>query len=289
MRTRGRPIRGRGAVGHGLRVWLACLCLAGPAVAQAPPPRPPGESPEIVVRGESERALRAFVVAMAERGPTRQLGRWYQDICPRVIGIDPAQAAAIEARIGAVAGSLELRPRTAGCPTTMLVVVSAEAPALAASFARRYPVTLGSEGRWRLERFVASTLPVRWLSVTDPCGAGGCAMPNSRLALATRPAFQAMIVIVDAARIGGFGLGELSDYLAVVLLGSPPLEGNRPATSVLSMFERPRDGGARFALTGEDRAFLQALYRSRASATGQQQRDAIARRLRRDAAQGRRD
>lgn len=259
--------------------WLALASLTMLAAAQPPPAAP---EPEIVVRGEQEQALRRFVEALADPGLSRQLGRWDREICPAVIGVDPSQTAFMERRIGAHAAPLGLRARTAGCLTTMLIVVTADASGLAASFARNYPVTLRTDGRGKLNGFVASTLPVRWLSVTDLCAFGGCTLPNSRLSTATRAGFQAMIVIVDARQIGGFGLSEVSDYVSVVALGNPPLGGRRPPTSILSMFERDRPAGSRFELTNEDRAFLAGLYRSRLDAPGQEQRASIARRMRND-------
>ena len=259
--------------------WLALASLPLLIASQAPPPAAP--NPEIVVQGQQERALRTFVEAMANPGRSQQLGRWDREICPAVLGVDQPQADYIAARIAQHAAPLGLRSRSGGCSTTMLIVFSNEAQALATSFARDYPVTLGSDGRARLGRFVASRAPVRWISVTELCPFG-CALPNSRLSLATHPAFRAMILIVDARRIQGFGIGELADYVALVALGNPPLSGARPETSILSMFERPRPEGYRFELTRNDRAFLAGLYRARANAPGSEQRSSIARRMRRD-------
>jgi hypothetical protein len=267
------------------RLWPRWLALASlpmlvaarpPAEVSAPPP-----NPEIVVQGQQERALRAFVEAMANPGRSQQLGRWDREICPAVLGVDQAQADYIAARIAQHAAPLGLRAHSGGCTTTMLIVVSNEAQALASSFARGYPVTLGSDGRARLRRFAASRAPVRWISVTELCPFG-CALPNSRLSLATHPAFRAMILIVDGRQIGAFGLGELADYVPLVVLGNPPLTGARPETSILSMFDRARPEGYRFELTGNDRSFLAGLYRSRVNAPASEQRASIARRMRRN-------
>jgi hypothetical protein len=265
-----------------LRSWRRLLALASlPVLAAAQAPPPVATNPEIVVRAQQEQALRAFVEAMANPGRSQQLGRWDREICPAVLGVDQAQADYVAGRIALHAAPLGLRARSAGCSTTMLIVVTNEAQALASAFARDYPVTLGSDGRARLGRFAASRAPVRWISVTELCPFG-CSLPNSRLSLATHPAFRAMILIVDGRQIGGFGLGELADYVSLVALGNPPLSGTRPETSILSMFERARPEGYRFELTNNDRSFLAGLYRSRANAPASEQRASIARRMRND-------
>jgi hypothetical protein len=158
----------------------------------------------------------------------------------------------------------------------MLVVVTPDASGLAASLARDYPVTLRKDGNWRLKRFAASNRPVRWLTVTDPCGPLGCALSGSRLTASTNPRFEAMIVLVDAPQVNRFYLGELSDYVSLVVLGNPPLGGQSPPTSILSMFERERPTGSNFQLTDHDRSYLAGLYRTRTDGLGRQQRSAIA-------------
>ena len=255
------------------------LALAVPTSlkAQQSAPNPPEEN--ILVEARLEQAIRNFVASMSDADRSRQLARWDREICPAVLGIDPAQADYMARRIGETAAMLRLRTGGRNCRPTMLVVVPPNAGGVALTLARNAPITLRTDGRTRLRRFVASTSPVRWLSVTNPCGDEGCGLPNSRLSRATHPEFQAMIVIVDAQQIAGFSLGEISDYVALVALGNPPLDGRRPSTSILAMFEQERVAGTRFALTEFDRAYLRGLYRTRADATGQEQRASIADRM----------
>ena len=255
---------------------LAAAAVAAPSAAE---PAPNSSEQEIVVIGRHEEALRNFVEVMTDPQRYGQIARWYTQVCPTIIGIDPAQADFVARRIGEIAASLDLRARTDGCLTTMLIIVSSNASDLATAFAQRYPITLRTDGRARLKRFVSSTLPIRWLSVTDPCG-GGCSLPNSRLTKITNPAFQAMIVIVDAQQIGDFTLGEISDYVSLVALGNPPLTGRRPSSSILSMFDRDRSPGIRYQLTDNDRSLLEGIYRSRGNGSGQEQRGSILRHMR---------
>jgi hypothetical protein len=270
-------------IGFPMLASLAAMAAAQPPQAPAATPGPPPTEtqPDIVVRGQQEQALRDFVAALSEAGRSGQLARWNQEICPTVIGIDPPQAGFMTRRIAETAASLELRARASNCRPTMLIVVTADAAGLAGDFAHHYPITLASDGRWKLARFVATRNAVRWLSVTELCAAG-CVLPNSRLTRATHPEFKAMIVIVDAGRIGGFSLGELSDYVAMVALGDPPLESRKPDGSILSMFTRARPEGGRFMLTTGDLSYLAGLYRSSSEVSAQSQRSSIARHMRRD-------
>lgn len=259
---------------------MALLTLAGfMSLAAAQPPPAPSD-PEIVVRAQQEQAIRAFVAAVAEAGRTGQLARWDREICPTIVGIEQSQADFMALRIGEVAASLDLRARISGCRTTMLVVVTNDAAGLATHFARTWPITLRTDGRARLNLFAATSRPVRWISVTD---LGGGALPNSRLTQATDPHFRAMIVIVDARQLAGFGLGELSDYVAMVALANPRLAATRQQESILSMFDRPRPEGGRFILTGNDRSYLEGLYRTDPHLSAQAQRGSIERHMGRDA------
>jgi hypothetical protein len=255
-------------------VAVALASIGFAALAWGQSPNDAGE--EIIIEARPEQALRDFVEALTDPGRTRQLARWNGEICPAVIGIEPAQAEFMQGRIAEVATALRLRARRVGCQPTMLVLVTPDAAELAASFARQYPITLRTDGRGRLDRFVASRRPVRWLSVTDPCGPERCGLPNSRLTRATHPEFRAMLVIVDSTRIGDFSIGELSDYVSFVALGNPPLDRRAPPRSILSMFETPRPPGHRFGMTSHDATFLTGMYRSRRDASIQEQRASIA-------------
>ncbi len=253
-------------------VALMFACLAMPGTARSAD----DSFDEIVVEGLRETELREFVAAMTDPVRTRQIARWDREICPTVLGIETHQAEFMARRIGEVATTVRLQVATSGCVSTMLVVVTPDASALATSLARDYPVTLRKDGDWRLKRFAASNRPVRWLTLTDPCGPQGCVLSGSRLTASTNPRFEAMIVLVDAPQVRRFNLGEVSDYVAFVVLGNPPLGGQAPATSILSMFERERPAESSFRLTDHDRTYLAGLYRTRTDGLGKQQRSAIA-------------
>ena len=193
-----------------------------------------------------------------------------------MLGVDSAQAAWIEDRIAEVARSVKLRRDSHRCRPSLFVVVTADASGLAKDLAKRRPKTLSTDGDWRLERFVESDRPIRWITVTDPCP-NGCPLANSRLRMSTTPAFSALILLVDAGKVAGFSLAEVTDYVALAALANPAPDAQAPAESILSMFDRPREPGTQYALTDNDRAFLTGLYESGADLSGEHQRNAIIR------------
>lgn len=236
---------------------------------------------EIIVQAPPRDVLRSFVKSLTQFGPTDQIARWKGEICPAVTGIDPAQAEFMIARIAEVGSSVGLRRRSK-CSTPMVVIITPDAAGLADEFSRDYPITLRTDGRRRLKAFVNSTSPVRWISVTNECGDACGALPNSRLVKATSATFQAMVIIVDAGKIGGIGLSELSDYVALVALSNPPADDPNSSDSILSMFERRRVEGAVYQLTAYDRSFLSGLYRSARNLDGRTQQRSIESRMKRE-------
>src|SRR4051794_36401089 len=144
------------------RAVLAALLgagLAARALSQPAQPQPASPPPDIVIRGNQERALLDFVTSVAEAGRSGQLARWNREICPTIIGIDQSQADFMALRIGAIVAPLELSTRSSGCRTTMLIMVTADAAGLAHDLARAYPVTLGTDGRAKLNLFAATSRP----------------------------------------------------------------------------------------------------------------------------------
>lgn len=256
---------------------LASLLLASALAAQPVPAPSRASTPEqeIVIQGKREDAVRAFVQSLARSGPTDQLGRWKQELCPAVAGIAPAEAQWMEERITAAATAVELK-RLSRCMPNLIVIVTDEVDPMARRIAKIFP---RDDGQTAIRRFERSNAPVRWLTVTDPC-ADGCTLANSRIEQSTRPAFTGVLVLIDGRRIGGFSLLELADYVALVGLTNPAQGVAHPASSILSMFDRPRET-ERFAITREDEAFLLALYNSNMANRGSAQKSAIANEMKR--------
>jgi hypothetical protein len=259
-----------------LAALFAIALTATPAIAE------PDKEGAIVIEGERrvKNVLRNFIASLTQAGPTDQLARWKDEVCPTVAGINPAEARFMEDRIIDLGIAAGLRGPDPGCDTTLAVIVTPDADGFANDLVRHYPVTLRTDGLSRLKNFAASSRPVRWISVTNECGEG-CALPGSRLRKATRPTFYVMIIVVDAKQVAGFSIGELSDYVALVALSNPPM-GGRNSNSILSMFDRPRAQGSAFALTSYDRSFLGGLYGSSIDQSANVQRQSILSHMRKD-------
>lgn len=101
--------------------------VASVAGAQTPPSKPSAEAP-IVIQGRLKQAIGAFVQRFTQSGPTDQIAHWKDQICPEVLGIDPAQVAFMEDRIDALARTVRLRPGGSNCLAplaAMLIIVDA--------------------------------------------------------------------------------------------------------------------------------------------------------------------
>ncbi|HEX3677043.1 MAG TPA: hypothetical protein VHU79_06610 [Sphingomicrobium sp.] len=245
------------------RVALILGAFALPSfVAGAQTPTPSAQvakEPPIVVEGRLKQAISGFVQRLTQSGPTDQIARWKDEVCPLVLGIDPSEARFMEQRIGELARTVRLRAGGSSCLTTMAVVITSDPKAFIDDLLRNYSITLRADGWDRLKRFVESTRPVRWISATDECGFS-CGLAGSRIRKDTRPSLAAMIVVVDANQLNGVNIGELSDYVALVALSNPNDRSSTHHNSMLALFDDPRMSNASFELTDFDRSFLAALY-----------------------------
>lgn len=259
-----------------MRWRLAALILAAfiPSVAgaQTPSSKPSAEAP-IVIQGRLKQAIGAFVQRFTESGPTDQIAHWKDQICPEVLGIDPAQAAFMEDRIDRLARTVRLRPGGSNCLAPLAIVITPSPKALVAEMLRAYPMTLRADGWDRMKRFVESTRPVRWISVTNECGYG-CAM-GSRIRRETAPSLAAMLIIVDATQLKDVSVSALSDYVAMVALTNPNDRPDAYPNSVLALFDGRAVPGAELALTDFDRTFLATLYHEPVDRSAAQQREML--------------
>jgi hypothetical protein len=263
-------------------IFLALLLPCEIAAAEPTQTQPAPSEPEIVVTGRVKDVLRNFVQSLSKVGPTGQIARWDQIVCPTVIGIDSAQARFMEQHILDVGRSVRLRPGGQGCTTSLIVGVTSDPGGSAASLIRAYPVDLRTEGLANLKSFATSSEAMRWISVSIECGGTGCELPNSRLTKATKPTLQDMIIVVDANRISGYSLGELADYVALVGLTNPPANAVQNSRSMVSMFHRSRTAGAAHQPTSYDRAFLGGLYNIRLEDPAGAQRATITTHMKRE-------
>lgn len=233
---------------------------------------------DIEVRGRKDDPVRSFVAQMTQRGPTDQIGRWKDGICPAFSGLSDGQAATIERRMAATWQTVGLSPPR-HCLTSLIIIFSNDATDVATDLSKRYPMVLRADGEWLLRRFVKSDRPVRWLTISNECGFG--CTSGSNIFMETAPAFSAMLIIVDGKQVAGITLDEIADYLAMVSLINPPQKGATPQGSIMSLFDHAHDATVALSLTTSDRELLTSLYRSSTNLPLSLQRAEIVRRIKR--------
>jgi hypothetical protein len=271
--------------------FFAALPLLLLAAAQAPEPEAPLQG-DIVVRAQTDEEVDRFVEALTQARPGEQIARWNGQICPRVLGLAPDQAAYVAGRIAAVARDLRIAIGGQGCPGNIIIVVTADPEGFTRALVQRHPRLF----RDRNDPFattaeIAQLLaprPVRWIAASSPGNAYGAptidgvnhVYRGSRLTLATRENARFSFIVVDANRLERIIWSQLADYLALVALARPAMDTDYDAATILSAF-RLRDLGEQGPrrLTRQDRALLRGLYTTSPAVSASTQRHAIRRRM----------
>jgi hypothetical protein len=270
---------------------FAALPLLLLAAAQTPEPDP-GSQQEIVVRAQTDEEIDRFVETLTQTRGAEQIARWNGQICPRVLGLEPGQAAYVVTRISAIARDLRIQVGGRGCPGNIIIVVTADPEGFTRGVLQRHPRLF----RDRNDPFASTAeiaqllapRPIRWIAASTPGNAYGAPMIDginrfyrgSRLELATRENARFSFIVVDANRLQDIVWSQLADYLALVSLARPAMEADYDSATVLSAFalrDRGEQGPRR--MTSQDRALLRALYASSPAVSASVQRRAIRRRM----------
>ena len=263
------------------------LLLLGAAAPLQPPPADPDQ--EILVRARTDEEVDRFVRALTETARGRQIARWNDPICPRVIGLDPAHAAFVIERMSAVARGVGIRVANGRCHGNIVVVVAGDADDFTAALVRRYPrLFRGHRDNLATPAEIARLLqprPVRWFAASATGNAEGAPIIDginrpsvgSRLTEPTRENATLAFIIVDSSKLQGLVWRQLADYLALVALARPALDASYDATSLLSIFQlRDAGGQGPRQLTAWDRSLLRGLYTTNAATSAARQRASIA-------------
>jgi hypothetical protein len=288
-----------------VRAWLAgaALGLAAAAAAQDVPQKP--DDDEIVVTGSEEdldRQIRDFVGALTQAPPRGQLSRFERKVCPAVVGLPPAQKAAIAARLRRVAAAVGMRVGGASCTPNMLLIVTSDKRAFIEALERKYSYYFGDMSPGAVRRIARGPGPAAaWQIDGAPLdsegvemGQGGeASLPGaeyhvnrttkmpSRVAAAGRPQFQAAAVVVEQRALDGLTTLQLADYAAMrAFARTDParLPDKGPAT-ILKILDAPMGSSVPLTLTTWDLAFLKGLYASTDNLYAASQRSEIRRRI----------
>ena len=266
---------------------LSLLLLAGAAPPEPAPSGDPGQ--EIVVRARTDEEVDRFVQALTQNARGRQIARWNDPICPRVIGLDPSHASFVVARIGAVARQFHIPVARGRCHGNIVVVVAGDADDFTAALVRRYPrLFRGRRDNLATRDEIAGLLqprPIRWFAASATGNAEGAPIYDgiyrpstmSRLTETTAENATLAFIIVDANKLQGLVWRQLAEYLALVALARPAMDGPYDVTTLLSIFQvRDTGGQGPRQLTSWDRNLLRGLYMTNGALSAARQRASIA-------------
>lgn len=275
------------------RLLLAgAVAWAGSASAQAPQhPAPTHET--ITVTGRSPAEIRAYVKKMARPEQGHQIARWNEPLCLKVDGLADKFADYIRTRLAAVAQTVDLSLKPAGCQPNLIVKLSDDADGLTKALLKVRPRKVGnitSDTALPAAQVAAFETPrtARWLTATRTMnrdgqpmirGSGGASSnatwSDSNIRTNVHEEIDSKIIIIDQNRLPAVSMTQLADYIAFVSLATPDIAADYAnEDSILAVFA-PGTTKAPPGLTGQDMAFLKALYAMPAERPASQQADAI--------------
>jgi hypothetical protein len=207
---------------------------------------------------DASRQASDFVHAYAEVGLFDWVVRLHGPLCAQVLGLPRDQAAAVKARIEAVAQALSLRLfstyQTCGGFKNVSVIFTANAQQTLDDMIARQPSLVG-DSYSDTKDVKTVTRPIQaWYRTI--CYVGPCASDP----VAKAP--ETVTVLVDGRHTEGVKLGTIADYATMLALSEPRAPDRcQVLPSVLDLFAG--DCGARPAPTGltrSDLAYLKAVY-----------------------------
>lgn len=277
-----RQVRGR-------RFTLFALVVA-PSLAWAQVPHAPEN---VTVTGtKSREELRGFVQSFASPARiTGKLARWERGICPLTLGLRPQAVAFINTRLKEIAAKVgaPVDSRT-GCKPNIEIVFTTTTQALMDWVREEHPDFLGyHDNSMQADRLASVTHPIQaWYTTAtrdyngrvqmdgrNPGGGGievaGVYLPDakayavsgSRLGDGLSSGFHHVIVAIDPNKMATYEIGALADYIAMLALTQ--LNGLDTCQQLPSIVNLLAEGCAQKpgALTENDIAYLQGLYRMR--------------------------
>jgi len=206
--------------------------------------------------------------------------RWDErsGICVGVVNLRPDAAQAMADRVSEVALDLGLTVGEPGCSPNILVIATADAPALATALVQQSPNAFrprysGAARRpSALRAFQSSDSPVRWWHVSMPIIretgqpavrlSGGDApwIPSwgSRLTSPITSKLLRAYVIIDIDQAEGLSFSQLADYVAMVAFAQIDPDADVSGfPTILNVFDNPTIA---FGMTDWDEAYLGSLY-----------------------------
>lgn len=270
-------------------ISAALYSQTAPALPISPQTRPVLLEEVDVVGRPLDILIRDFVAEVGQPAGDRNLARWDQRVCVGVMNLETQTAEYIADRVSQVASDLGLQTGDPGCTPNILIIATDQPETLTRTMVderRRlfFPNASGTTGtRAALERFVKSSAPVKWWTVSAPIDSatgviatrmpgycdGTCDSPSSyapiipvhsmsRVTTQIVDNLLTAIVVVDVNQTQNVSAQQLADYIAMVSLAQvrPEADTSRYA-SILNVFDDPE---ASASLTDWDTAYLGGLY-----------------------------
>jgi hypothetical protein len=276
-------------------VIAASLLLPSRGLAQEPQEQ--RRSDQIVVTGERvhEEQAREFVANLM---PTlgRPMPRQFDDVCPFVTGLIPAQNQAVTQRLRRVAAAAGVNVGGAGCVPNTFLIVTRDKSAFIHAMSVRMPGSFNMGGI-AIRRLANSPGPAAAWQLTGPINRDGRPLhmengipvnrttdPVSRIRANGGRGFDASALVVESGALPGLTSTQLADYAAMRLLADldpARLPASSPPT-ILKVLEAPMDSEVPITLTQWDLGLLRGLYASSLGLNGSGQRSEILREVARE-------
>jgi hypothetical protein len=293
--------------------WSAAISLANAQTEALP-------TESVTVSGQKlapQEKLQDFIHAYATRsGVAAKMARWKAGICPIVAGLPDAHGKFITERVRQVAAQAGAPVAAAGCKPNIDIVFTLHPQVLLDGMRKKSRVLLGYHEAAEEDRLATVSHPVQAWYTTQTVDLRGSTSVDDKLRkhggfyidnpmgmmyppifIPDAPVVQVtgdhmgdglsselyhVVMVIDLARIEGQTLGALADYAAMLSLAqTQSFEACAPVSSITNL-ESPGCGNdlKADAVTANDLAYLQALYRTDPRATfAHQQSDIVTRML----------
>lgn len=273
------------------RAAIIAAFLLLPSAGHAQEPRDQERGGSIVVTGERVRQeqVREFVSAlMPTRG--RAMPRQFDDVCPVVVGLIPAQNQAVTERLRRVAAAVGVNVGGAGCVPNTLLIVTRDKRAFIRAMAQRQPESFSNMGGLQVRRLARTPGPAAAWQLTGPIDRDGTPLrmvggmyvndtidAAGRIRSTSQLGFDASALVVESGALPGLTTTQLADYAAMRLLAKldpARLPASSPPT-ILKVLEAPMGSEVPITLTQWDLGLLRGLYASSPNLNASNQRSQI--------------
>lgn len=188
---------------NSLVALFVVLSLTGVQDGVQDPQSPATRLEDVEVTAEARTDMaRTFVNRVAAPARGRGLGRWLK-ICPGIANLDRAVAQPIVDRMAQRAADIGIEVEGPGCEANIIVVFTADAPAMTRALVEAEPRVFRGQGGGidrggaALRAFLASERPVRWWSLSVPIdsetGRRAVRVPGDRVGGSVAPRLAAAL------------------------------------------------------------------------------------------------